>query len=211
MKRWMKYMVVTCCFFIMTGVFLPDSGNSVKASEAASVSDNNAGTVSWTVSIIYDVDGKLTKGEIPSQSSGMFGFTTASAPAKDGHEFLGWLCSVGGENVKDSGGINGSVFKPDTSTDRIYNCNDYNGATITFTAQWSENTGTVVPGGDAATPDSAAGTIFSSDGTFPVTAGLEYRLDTGTWTVDNGSDGCQYVGGNSFYVKESREYTFTKN
>ena len=301
MKQWIKCSAVVCSFLIMSGVFFPDSGNSVKASETASVSDGDVGTESWTVSIKYDVDGTVTEGTGFTESGNFFGFTTASAPVKDGYEFQGWLCSVSGENINDSAGMNGSIFKPDTSSDNSYNYNDYNGATITFTAkwkdiyqdtvkiiydkgnnevieetikqelegdvyessfnitvtselpskngytfegwlntvdnkiyeagssagsydwavyssgdssnlktitftaQWSENAGTTT------TPDNAAGTIFSIDGTFPVKAGLEYRLDTGTWTVDNGSDGCQYVGGNSFYVKESRDYTFEKN
>ena len=222
---------------------------------------------------------------------------TESKPEKVGYEFTGWVCDVTGEGVIDSANLNTNIFEADVNFDYQFNCADYNGAVISFTALWKDvyqdvvkviycdNDGTIFmedtitqeladntykttfeimilteisqkdgytfegwtlagfstiypPGSDTgwydwesygsgdynnptivkfiaqwtitSTPDDTEEIVISESGTYAITGSLTYRLGEGTWTVDNGSDGYEYVGGNLFCVKESKEYIFTK-
>ncbi len=232
MKKWIKYIAVIGCFLLMAGIFVPDSGSKVKAEEGnqGEISDGSDVEVvssgeeqteekvldaveevveqstPWILTVKYDLGSdkatwgqrtEVTETNESPDSGARFEFTIpAETPERTGYTFLNWKCSVSSEDT-DSEGLNGKEYKEGAAFSIL--CRAY--SEITFTAQWSESAEVVDP--------DAAGILINSNGTYSVTSGIEYRLGTGTWTVDNGSDGCQYVGDNSFFVKESRDYTFT--
>lgn len=144
----MKYMAVACGFFVMAVVCFPTNGNLVSAE--GTVSGNTAqtenesimppaeeGDNSWILTVKYNIDAETTE-EIKVVSSGdVFAFSTAKAPEKKGYIFDGWLCSIAlSENGTDSMNWNDTILKEEI----VCECrsNDYNGATITLTAQWKD-------------------------------------------------------------------------
>lgn len=147
MKQWLKYMAVACGFFVMAVVCFPTFGSKVSAEETVSENEVQTeensimpaaeeGDISWILTVKYNIDGTETTEEIKDVSSGdVFAFSTAKAPEKEGYIFDGWLCSVP-EGVTDSSNLNNSILKESGE----YSCDgtDYNGATITLTAQWKD-------------------------------------------------------------------------
>lgn len=217
MKQWMKYMAVACGFLVMAIVCFPNkgnqvsaegttSGNTVQVEEEGVMPPTGEGDISWILTVKYNIDGTETTEEIKDVSSGdVFAFSTAKAPEKEGYIFDGWLCSVP-EGVKDSSNLNNRILKE--SVEYICDGTNYNGATITLTAQWK----TTPDEGENEETDTESG--FLAKGGTPTTgenklkANTKYILGSGTWTV-NGTPTI-YVGGSEFYVEADGTYTFSQ-
>lgn len=236
MKQWLKYMAVACGFFVMAVVCFPTNGNLVSAE--GTVSGNTAqtenesimppaeeGDNSWILTVKYNIDAETTE-EIKVVSSGdVFAFSTAKAPEKKGYIFDGWLCSIAlSENGTDSMKWNNTILKEEIDCE--CRSNDYNGATITLTAQWkdcyqnevkiiyADEDGMALDGYGQSIKQQENGGEYETSFTVTVTSKVPSK-DGNTFLGWKDADGKTYTAGNTVtykwadYSSGDRDITFT--